>query len=36
MVNEREGWWLEGEGGELKVPVGSFRLGMVNLSRKDA
>jgi hypothetical protein len=36
MVNEREGWWLEGEGGELKAPVGSFRLGMVNLSRKDA
>jgi hypothetical protein len=36
MVNEREGWWLEGEGGELKAPIGSFRLGIVNLSRKDA
>jgi hypothetical protein len=36
VFNENEGWWLEGEGGELKAPVGSFRLGMVNLSRKDA
>jgi hypothetical protein len=36
VFNENEEWWLEGEGGELKAPVGSFRLGMVNLSRKDA
>jgi hypothetical protein len=36
VFNENEEWWLEGEGGELKAPIGSFRLGIVKLSRKDA
>ncbi|MFA0782601.1 hypothetical protein [Fervidibacter sacchari] len=35
VERKNERWWLEGEGGELKAPIGSFYLLKVDIYRKD-